>query len=460
MDLKGKKVTVMGVGMHGGGLGVITWLVDQGADITATDMKTEEELGDAVSKMRAMGDIKIVLGGHREEDFTDADLVVRNPAVRRDSEFLELARKNNIPIEMDSTLFFQYAPTKDVVGVTGSKGKTTTSTAITTVLQSINVGAVAVGIDGVSPLGHMREIHEDVPVVFEISSWRLEAMDVAKISPPIAVMTSLYREHLNTYDSFEEYIDTKKVIFRHQDENGIVLLNWDDARLRTWKNDVKGKLYWYGLTEMREDGIFVKEGNVTVRREGQEQTLFSVAELPVHFEQERRNLLPATLIGLLRGLTPEQLLLALKKFKPLKHRLEVVRELDGVTYINDSAATMPDATVAALRAMQGRPLVLILGGNDKELQFDALGGAVAVAGVRSLVWLPGDITDTMKTAFQKAGVDMPAYDAPDMSSAVAMARSLAQSGDTVLLSPGATSFALFKHEFDRGDKFREAVVAL
>lgn len=455
---EGKRVTVMGLGLHGGAVGTIAWLHSQGAIITVTDMKTEQQLQKSIDALRKYIGIRYVLGRHEEADFTNADMIIRNPSVPRTSPFLALARRKGIPIEMDSSLFFEHSPSRDIIGVTGSKGKTTTANAITIMLASAIPETVAVGVDGVSPLGELKNVRADAPVVFELSSWRLEALVERKKSPSTAVLTSLYKDHLNTYSSFEEYISIKKGIFTHQGPKDIVLLNGDDPLVRSLAPDVQSRLFWYSThAQVLGDGIFILKDMVTIKIDGITVTLFPLTHVPTPFEHEQRNLLPAILLGFLRGMTIEQITYALKLITRLPHRLETVGVVRDVTYINDSAATMPDATIAALSALKEKSIIHILGGSDKALEFEELAKKEQGASVKALVWLPGNATDRMKDAFMKQGVSAPMYDASSMEDAVQQASDLATTGDVVLMSPGATSFGLFLHEFDRGTRFVEAV---
>ncbi len=456
LSLSGKRVLVIGLGLHGGAIGTITWLAQQGAIITVTDKKTEEELAESVAKLSSIPNITYHLGGHTPEDVAHADLIIRNPAVPRTSELLTLAREKNIPVAMDSSLFFEHSPSKHVIGITGSKGKTTCSTAIATVLSTINSKTVAVGIDGVSPLGMLNAITPESPVVFELSSWRLEALGEIKRSPHIAVVTSIYRDHLNTYESFEEYIATKKIIITNQTAQDIAILNADDEILRTWEADVPSTLYWFSTSALSDkQGIWIESGMIIARLTSENISLCPLSDIPHTSDHELRNKLPALFIALLEGASPEQAVAALQTMKPLMHRLQLVRTHGGVRYINDSAATMPDAAIAALKAIQ-TPLIMILGGSDKALIFHDLAKAISTSSVQQLIWLPGTATDRMKEEILPH-VSIPSIDASSMEEAVTLASAKAQEGDSVLLSPGATSFGLFLHEFDRGNAFITAV---
>lgn len=463
-SLKNKRVTVMGLGLHGGALGTIKWLHEQGAKLLVTDLKPEKELAATMEKLKDYKDIMFVLGEHREQDFTDTDLVIQNPAVPRTSKYIQFARERGVAVEMDSSLFWQHCPSQQIIGITGSKGKTTTATAIATVLKVHDPHTVAVGIDGVAPLAELKNIKPDAPVVFELSSWRLEALEPLHVSPTTAVVTSLYRDHLNTYASFTDYIDAKKTIIRYQKASDRAILNADDPLVKKWAPEVKGKLYWYSLRPLERGlGIFVRNSQITQRLsdDGSEQTLFPLDHVQLTAIHQRRNLLPAILLGTLAGMPAEQIMRAINSIVDLPHRLEKVRFYKNATYINDSAATIPDATIAALNTLGHTPLVHILGGSDKKLAFAELAVVEAQAIIRALIFLPGTATNAIKAALAKRLQPLPPqYDAATMDQAVKKAVEVAQAGDIVLLSPGATSFGLFQHEFDRGDQFRRSVLAL
>jgi UDP-N-acetylmuramoylalanine--D-glutamate ligase len=433
-NLQGKRVTVMGLGLHGGAVGTVQWLASLGAKITVTDLKSEEELAPSLEKLRDFQDVTYVFGEHRDSDFTDADLIVRNPSVPSSSEYLAKAKEAGVPVEMDSSLFFLHCPSEDIIGVTGSKGKTTTAKAITAVLKAGSVDVVEVGTDGVSPLGKLSDITADTTVVFELSSWRLEALAAHELSPHTAVVTNIYREHLNTYESFQDYIEAKKAIVRYQTEDDVAILNEDDNELRSWGENLVSTVHWYSTKDAPPNTKLI--GNL-----------------------QRQNLVPAMIIGSLRGLDEGVVHSSIASIDPLPHRLELVRELDDVRYINDSAATMPDATIAALDALGDESIVLILGGSDKKLEFDALAKKIASLNIKALIWLPGTATERMQQAVQ-AESSAQSVDVATMQEAVVEARKLVEENDVVLLSPGATSFGLFKHEFDRGDQFRSAVQSL
>lgn len=463
-DFKDRKVTVAGLGVHGGAVGNIRWLHEQGALLTVTDIKSADQLQPALTALADLSGIGYVLGEHRLEDFTNTHLVLRNPAMRSNNQYLEAARRAGVPVEMDSSLFFKYSPTHHIIGVTGSKGKTSTTHAIAGLMSQQFNHTVTVGVEGTSPLAALSQLRVDDLVVFELSSWRLEALDEHKISPQTAVITSIYHDHLNTYDSFENYVETKKTMIRYHSASDLALLNFDDEAVRSWNTPaLQGKVAWYTLGEtIPGDGVFIDRGQVVCRVGKNIATLFPLSSLNRTGAHEQRNILPGIYLAWMHGVVPGDIERILKNAPRLAHRLEPVRELHKVKYVNDSAATIPEATMAALAAYKDHPILLIAGGNDKELNFTELGNAVAKANMRAVIFLPGDATEKQHDAMRKARIarPIPFYHSATMPEAVRMAAQYATPEDVVLLSPAATSFGLFQHEFDRGDQFKAAVNAL
>lgn len=459
---RGRKITVAGLGEHGGATGNIKWLHEQGAILTVTDLKSEKQLAASLKDLRGLPGITWVLGQHRQEDFTSTQMVLRNPAMPANSPYLEAARRANVPIEMDSSLFLKFSPTKNIVGITGSKGKSTTANAIAQLLSLRYAKVALIGTEGTAPLPELSKLNHEDMVVFELSSWRLEALAEHELSPCIAVVTSLYEDHLNTYESFEHYMEAKKAIVSFQGTDDLALLNYDDPRVRDWSDHRRGRVAWFSLkADIPGDGICVEHRMITIMRGRDCIPLFPLAVIPTEYEHQQRNILSAIFLAFCYGVSLDSIRFHLQHLKTLRHRLELVRENNGVSFINDSAATIPDATIAALHALENKSIVLILGGSDKHLRFQKLAEETAQANIRGYVFLPGNATNRMFTAIKAAHLQPQAiHFADSMTAAVHQAAMIAHEGDVVLLSPGATSFGLFKHEFDRGDQFIDAVKKL
>src|SRR3954471_13444754 len=242
MDLRGKSALVMGLGIHGGGLGVARFLADHGAHVTVTDLRGPEQLQ---SSLDALADLPItfVLGQHRDEDFRSVDLVIRNPGVPRESRYLRIARASGAAIEMEMTLFFRLCP-GPILGITGTKGKTTTTLLAAAMLREQYPDTVVAGNLRVSALETLPRITAGTPVVLELSSWQLEGLGEAHLSPQYACVTNVSPDHLNRYSGMADYAQAKKQIFRWQGHRGVVVLNHDDAEVASWAGEAPGVVVW------------------------------------------------------------------------------------------------------------------------------------------------------------------------------------------------------------------------
>ncbi|MGI8424966.1 MAG: UDP-N-acetylmuramoyl-L-alanine--D-glutamate ligase, partial [Chloroflexota bacterium] len=431
IDYSGMRALVMGLGVHGGGAGVARFLAQRGARVTVTDLLPAHALQASIASLEGLN-VRWVLGEHRAEDFTGVDFIVRNPAVPSTNRFLHLARAAGVPIYMEMTLFFMECPPDRVVGITGTKGKTTTTSLLGAIFKADGRDVVVAGNLRVSALEQLDRIGSGTDVVLELSSFQLEGLDVIQTSPRAALLTNLMTDHLNRYPSMAAYLDAKKHVYRHQGTDGILALNRDDPALRALASEAPGFVVWYGADD----------------------DVPGAAESRLRGRHNRANMAGAAALASALGVERAVIKRAVREFPGVPYRQELIRELDGVQYVNDTAATTPDAALAALEVMD-RPVVLIAGGADKELEFDAFARSVGRLGERlkAVVLLEGSATSKMAPAFgQKAAG--PFY---DFRAAVEFARDLASAGDVVLLSPGCASFGMFRNEFDRGNQFNAIV---
>ncbi len=433
LNLQGKRVTVMGLGVHGGGLGVARFLAQHDAIVTVTDLRSAEQLQPSLDALREYP-ITFVLGEHREQDFTDADIVVRNPGVPRESRFLQLARQAGAQIEMEMTLFFRLCP-GPIIGITGTKGKTTTTLLTGAMLREHWPDTVVAGNLRVSALEQLPRITPTTPVVLELSSWQLEGVGAAGLSPQYACVTNLSPDHLDRYASMEEYGAAKQQIFVHQNADGLVVLPRHDPIVSTWAPLAPGQVVWFSAADAAQWPPSALIGS-----------------------HNAANIAAAAALATSFGAPRAAIERALRSFTGVEHRMELVRELNGVRFINDTAATTPTAAAAAVRSLAA-PLILIAGGADKKLAWEPLVAALKAARaeqrLRGLVLLDGTATAELQ-----AQLDTPASVYADFAAAVQAAASQAQPGDTVLLSPGAASFGMFRNEFHRGEEFRRIVSEL
>ncbi len=460
MILQDKRVLVWGLGVHGGGLGVAQWLVKQGARVTVTDLKRAEELQSSLDALRGLP-IEFVLGEHREQDFLNSDLIVRNPGVPRESKWLQLAREHNIPVEMEMGLFVDRLPrgAAQVIGITGTKGKTTTTLMVGAILAKANPKTVVAGNLRVSALQLLDRIDADTPVVLELSSWQLEGLEPHAISPHIAAITNISPDHLNRYRDFDDYAQAKQLIFRYQQPGDFVVLNFDNPILTRLAPRALSKVVWTSAKRALNQGAY-REGSALVWRwNDTRHKIMDVDALRVPGAHNIENALAAMALASVWGAAPEQIANALAEFRGVEHRQELVREIAGVRYIDDTTATAPTATIAALDAFAptARRIVLIAGGSDKGLDFAEMAQAIVTRNAY-LILLEGSATDRLVQSVQGAGgKDLIAGRYDDLQRAVERAEAITHPGDLVLLSPGCASFGMFANEFERGERFKELV---
>lgn len=455
---KNKKITVFGLGLHSGGVGVVKFLVANGANVIVTDLSSKEKLAPSLEKLKSLKNVKYVLGQHRVEDFTNVDMVIKNPAIAWTDKHVKLALEKKIPVEMDSSLFFKLCKSK-IIGVTGTKGKTTTATLIYEILKSAGKKPIKIGIGQVSVLDKLSLLKKDSIVVFELSSWRLSGLGRAKLSPHIAVFKNIMPDHLNYYGTMEKYLQDKKYIFSNQKPKDWLVVNYDDEKLKEVAKEAPSQIVKFSYEPLKKSrSVFIDDEIIYLNNGIDIVKLAAVKNINIPGRHNLSNVMAAIGAVFAFGLTPIEIKKALPNLKGPAHRLEFVREISGVKYYNDTAATIPHAACSALRAFS-QPIVLIAGGTDKNLEFSDFGRDIAEK-TKRVVLLKGNATEKLLVQIKKFA-DSSFFEqieiVDSMNEAVALAREYAERGDVILLSPGAASFGLFNNEFDRGDKFKQAV---
>lgn len=456
---KNKRVTVFGLGLHGGGMGAVKFLVKAGAKVIVTDIKTKEELSPSLEKLKGLKNVEYVLGHHRSEDFVKVDMVIKTPPAPWNNKHIRLALEHNVPVEMDSSLFFKLCK-NPIIGVTGTKGKTTTATAIYEILKLAGKDPVKVGIGQASVLDKLDLLKKNSVAVFELSSWRLSALGRAKISPQIAVIKNIFPDHLNYYGTMDEYIKDKKNIFLYQKPKDWLVVNEDDEITRGFAAESKSQIIRFSYSPVKNGrSVFVEDGHVYLNNGIDVKKLVSLNEIKIKGKHNVANLMAAIGAAYAFGIGLDEIKKAVLNFKGVPHRLEFIREVNGVKYYNDTAATIPEAAVSAVNSFT-EPITLIAGGSDKGLDFSKLGKEI-VEKVKNIVLLKGDATEKLIIQIKR---NLPPEEkarnfsiVDSMEKAVEIASQGARSGDVILLSPGAASFGLFSNEFNRGEKFRKAV---
>ena len=443
----------MGLGLHGGGVASAVYFATRGADVTITDLKGEASLRSSLEKLKPYP-VNLVLGRHRKEDFSEADLVLKNPAVPASSPFLELSRSRGIPIETDISVFLSQVDNPYIV-VTGSKGKSTVSSAIHHGLKTNHPSARLGGNITVSPLTFIDELASEDPVVLELSSWQLADLRGKNIlKPTVSLITNIYPDHMNHYTNMQDYISDKKVIFESQSENSFAVFNGDDPHQRSFPQETRAEAFTFSSRPLpkEREGAYLSGSRAFLRLGGVEEKILP-DKLNLLGPHNRLNLLAGSLALRLFGVSSEIVCRSMGEFEGIEHRLELFAEHNGRRFYNDSAATIPHATVEALKSIP-RPLVLIAGGTDKNLDFSPLREMMHIP--EQIILLRGSGTDKMIRLLEEIALP---YEGPydSMSEAVTCAIQKAAKGTSVVLSPACTSFEMFQNEFDRGRQFKEIV---
>ncbi|HYP39926.1 MAG TPA: UDP-N-acetylmuramoyl-L-alanine--D-glutamate ligase [Chloroflexia bacterium] len=458
----GKNILVMGLGVHGGGLGVARFMARNGANVRVTDLRTADRMQSSIDSLEAEGlHIEYTLGEHREADFEWADMVVKNPAVPRDSPWMALARRLGKPIEMEISIFLRLCPAP-VVAVTGTKGKSTTATWAWEMLRHWRPDAVLAGNMRVSALEALPRINPDTPVVLELSSWQLEGLEEPGISPHIGAVTNLSPDHMDRYKGMEDYGAAKQLIFSNQRPARAdwAVLNVDDSIVSQWSGHAPAGVAWFGVGDAagRVPGVFFTGGALHWHTLESEQVLIAHREdLKVPGLHNLANAACAATMSILAGAPLDAVREGLRSFRGVADRLEYLATLRGVRFYNDTTSTTPASTQAALNALEG-PIVLIAGGADKNLDFAALAPTVAER-ASAVILLEGTATDLMERQFRDAGANILGRYS-NFEEAIRAAWEAAPDSGCVLLSPATASFGMFRNEFDRGEQFRAIVARL
>ncbi|NCT01995.1 UDP-N-acetylmuramoyl-L-alanine--D-glutamate ligase [Candidatus Parcubacteria bacterium] len=440
MDLKeifaDKKVTVMGLGLLGRGIGDAAYLAEMGAEVVVTDLKNEVDLHDSVKQLQQFENITFVLGEHRVEDFRGRDYILVAAGVPMHSVYLEHAREAGIPLKQSAAWFAELSKVP-IIGVTGTRGKSTVTHMIHHVLSEVTGEKILLGgnVRGVSNLQLLKEVREDSLCVMELDSWQLQGFGWAKLSPQVAVFTNFMEDHLNYYqaggkskeEAMQQYFADKANIFRYQDESGVFITTPE---------------------------VFEQAKQLTGVSIGQEVILADASVIPedsllaMPGEHNRLNAALAYEALLALSVTEEEIFVGLASFPGVPGRLEYLGERDGIKIYNDNNATTPQATIQGLRAVgsiDDKNVILIAGGAFKGIDSAELLTEIPKY-CKQVVLLPGTGTDSIKGTLRAKVYET-------MEEAVKVGLAYGKSGDILLFSPGFASFGLFKNEYERNDQF-------
>jgi UDP-N-acetylmuramoylalanine--D-glutamate ligase len=454
--MNNKKVLIFGLGLNDGGLGIAEYFLKEGAQVTITDMKSKEKLAKPVTILSKYEKVIFHLGKHIEKDFIESDIVVRNPAIKPDNRYLRLARDSGKEIVMEMALFHQKSPAP-IIGITGTRGKSTTTTLIYEILRNVYKDKAFLGGNiGKSAIRELPNLTEENIAVLELSSFQLDGMGEATVSPHIAVITNLYRDHIDWHGNMEKYIQAKKNIFLYQSQDDYLVVNIDNDITKEFVNEAPGNIVTFSLEDSNAD--YYMDESMNVFENGVKFLTFN--SLILEGKHNYYNILGAIATTRIYDISEQTILDVVQGFKGVPYRQEFVREVNGVKYYNDSCATSVEAILAMFERFgeeyKGK-IVMIAGGVDKGLEYELLLDDMRKY-LKSLVLFEGTASERINTAVGPYVETHKYFDS--MQDAVDKAKEVAEKGDMVILCPGASSFNMFINEFDRGDKFVNYVNSL
>ena len=448
MDLKDKRVLVVGLGKSG--VASALFLKDRGARVTVSDTKSPDQLRDAIPILLDHG-ITVETGGHGERTFRGQDLIVVSPGVPVDAPPLVQARASGEPVIGEIELASQHLP-GPIVAITGSNGKTTTTTLAGEILAAGGLPVAVGGNIGTPAISLVEGASRETVIVLEVSSFQLETIQTFR--PKVAVILNITPDHLDRHRTFQTYVDAKARIFENQQPGDFAVLNEDDPTCRTLRDRTRAEVFWFSRKQEVQNGAWVRDGRILFRDSNGQREIMLVSEIPLKGLHNVENVLAGVCAGALMGCEPAKIRKAIQEFKAVEHRLEYVATIKGVEYFNDSKATNVDATIKALESFP-KNIHLILGGKDKGSDYTVLNDLLRERVKR--VYTIGAAAEKIESQIKGAAETV---HAETLDNAIRRAAAVAQPGDIVLLAPACASFDQFQSYNHRGRVFKEVVHSL
>ena len=455
-DLKNKNVAVLGFGVEGES--IARFLLENGSRIFIIDVRREDKFDPSKIAEFKKQNVEFQFDSY-PEDFLKFDIVLRSPGISSMSAVIERIKKQGVEVSSSTKIFFDLCPCK-IIGVTGTKGKSTTATLIYEMLKSGGIDAYLGGNVGKPPLDFLNDLKIDSKVVLELSSFQLQ--DLSK-SPQIAVFLMTTSEHLDYHRDITEYIDAKRNILRYQGPDDFAILNKDYPASNESDVHTEGQLYFVSRKQQVEQGCFVRDDHTWLKIGVREEQIMPTSDVLLAGKHNLENVCAAILAATITGAQRQAIISVLKNFRGLEHRLEFVAEHHGIKFYNDSLATIPEAVIEGIEALGENVETLITGGYDRGLDYSELGNYLSNSRVRNLILFPS----TGEKIWQALCDSMPnentrprKFDVNSMKEAVTAAYEHTNPGKICLMSPGASSFNLFKNYKERGNQFKKEVNSL
>lgn len=446
-----RKVAVIGLGVSN--LPLLDYLYEKKAQVTIFDERTIDEIPQNVMEKITTYGFGFSFGKNCLEKLIGFNIIFRSPSCLPTKPELQKEAIRGAIVTTEVEMLMEMCPCK-IIGVTGSDGKTTTTSMINAILQKAGYNTFLGGNIGTPLFTKLPEIKPDDIVVLELSSFQLMNMQV---SPEIAVITNITPNHLNIHKDYEEYIEAKKNIFKNQNENGILILNYDNDITRECSKEANGKVIFFSSKTKLDNGFIVDENMVKECEDKIRKHILNTDEVILRGNHNFQNI--ATALAATKTLVDTDIAVkAIEEFKPVEHRIEFIREIDGVKWYNDSASSSPTRTISGINAFKEK-IVLIAGGYDKNLDYKPLAKPI-VEKVSTLILIgqtAEKIFDVVKEESEKQNKSIDIYMCDDLKQTIELSKKSAKEGDVVLFSPASASFDMFKNFADRGNKFKDLV---
>lgn len=451
--IKFRKVAVIGLGVSN--LPLLDYLHEKKAKVTVFDQRTIDQIPKEVMDIITQNSFEFSLGENYLSKLQGFDLILRSPSCLPTIPELVAETERGALVTTEIELLIKMCPAK-IIGVTGSDGKTTTTSLIYAILKDAGYNTWLGGNIGIPLFTKLPEMKADDIVVLELSSFQLMEMNV---SPSISVITNITPNHLNIHKDYEEYIDAKKNIFKFQDENGILILNYDNEITKECGKEANGKVIYFSSQEKLENGFIVDEGVIKECEDGVRKHIMECKSAKLRGIHNYQNICTA-LAATKTLVDTEKAVETIKEFNAVEHRLEFVREVNGIKWYNDSASSSPTRTISGINAFEGEEIILIAGGYDKNLDYTPLAKPV-VDNVKALILMGqtlNKIFDAVTIEMEKQNKNVKIYMCNSLQEVIDTARRIANPGQVVLFSPGSASFDMFKNAYDRGNQFKNLVL--
>lgn len=447
-ELKTKKIAVLGAGVSN--IPLLKQLACENCDVTLFDQKEKENINEDIQKLINEKKLKCFLGQNYLEGLKSFDIIFRSPSLLPSNPYLKEEESRGCYITTEVEEVIKYAPCK-VIGITGSKGKTTTTTIVSKILENLGYNVYVGGNIGTPLFTKIEQLKETDIVVLELSSFQLMGM---RTSPDIAVVTNISPDHLDIHGSYEEYINAKKYIFKNAKKNSILVLNSEDEIVKNFAREFEGEVRYFG-TNSNLDTYYLKENKIW----NKEKEIIDTTKLILKGKHNYINICAA--LSAIKDFIKDtsNLEAILKNIPSVPHRLEFVREIDGVKWYNDSASTTPDKCLGGLSAFSEK-IVLIAGGSDKNIPYTPLAKPVTEKVSKLILFgqTKNKIYDAVMEEVKRTNNrSLKIYVLDDLESAISVAKKVAVSGEVVLFSPASASFDMFKNAYQRGDIFKKLV---